>query len=71
MKDIQQQLAQNRDLSAVLSPQGETLLHVAACHGLADVVELLLSHNARVDAVDADGYTSLHVAVAFGHVRRG
>lgn len=50
-------------------PRGETLLHIAASHGLDDVVEYLLNHGAAVTLADEDGYTPLHIAVLFGHVR--
>ena len=43
-------------------------LHLAARNGHTKIVELLVSHGARVNAKKADGWTPLHVAVFFGHI---
>ena len=48
--------------------RGETMLHVAACHGYNDVVEYLLNNDADVDVTDDDGMTPLHAAVVWGNV---
>merc|ERR1711963_1192748 len=39
-----------------------TPLHLAARYGHKDVVQLLLSHSAEVDAKDDDGKTALQIA---------
>ena len=44
-----------------------TPLHVAAKWGKANMVALLLSKNARIDASTRDGLTPLHCAARSGH----
>lgn len=44
--------------------KASTPLHMAARHGHAAVVEVLLSHGANVNAANNDGMTPLHAAVA-------
>ncbi len=46
--------------------RGQTPLHLAARHGHDNICELLLSGNARVDAVDNDGQQPLHLTVPNG-----
>ncbi|KAJ1330882.1 serine/threonine-protein phosphatase 6 regulatory ankyrin repeat subunit B [Microdochium nivale] len=44
---------------------GNTALHVAAEEGYADLVQVLISHGARVGARNLKGCTPLHLALAF------
>jgi ankyrin len=44
-----------------------TLLHDASYHGPAEIVHLLLQHNANVNVKGYNGYTPLHLASLFGH----
>lgn len=46
-----------------------TPLHAAAFSGHVDCVQLLLSHDAPVDAVDQSGRTALMMAADKGRVR--
>ena len=48
-------------------PPGSTALHVAAAQGHAGMVDLLVHHNARIDAFDELGSTPLHEAAAQNH----
>ena len=43
-------------------PCGFTSLHIAATHSYYSVAELLINHNADVNAVDCNGFTPLHFA---------
>lgn len=58
---------QTVDLSE-LDDDGLSLLHWAADRGSADVLTVLMSHGANVNAKDADGQTPLHYAVSCGHL---
>eukprot|EP00750_Incisomonas_marina_P012340 INCI16735.2.p1 GENE.INCI16735.2~~INCI16735.2.p1 ORF type:complete len:629 (-),score=118.43 INCI16735.2:1039-2925(-) len=51
------------------SLKGETCVFVAALHGHADVVEILLRAGANADARNLRGLTALHKATMLGHVR--
>ena len=60
-----------KDMSAHLSSRtarGSTLLHEAAEHDQADVVQLLLLHGCPPNVRSKGGLTPLHVAAARGHV---
>lgn len=43
-------------------PNGETLLHIAACKGFQPIVEYLVQSGASLDARDNNGRTILHIA---------
>ena len=47
--------------------QKETALHKAAAKGHEDLVQLLLSKGASIEALDEDNYTPLHFAASHGH----
>lgn len=51
------------------SLKGETCVFVAALHGHADVVEILLRAGADADARNLRGLTALHKATMLGHAR--
>ena len=42
-------------------------LHKAASKGYNDIVQLLLTKGASIEAVDKDNYTPLHLAARYGH----
>jgi len=44
-----------------------TPLHLAACYGRFDLLELLLERGAQIDAQDDQGRTALHYAAKNGH----
>lgn len=49
-----------------------TLLHLASSIGTRSAeggVDFLLEHQAKVDARDGDGWTPLHLAVRYGHLK--
>jgi len=48
--------------------RGATPLHVAASDGSKELVELLLAHNAGVNATNNAGQTPLHLAFLHGHL---
>ncbi|KAI9896675.1 hypothetical protein N3K66_008847 [Trichothecium roseum] len=49
-------------------PQQRTALHIAANHGMSNMVPLLLEKGADALAADSDGCIPLHLASAEGHV---
>jgi len=56
------------DVNVRLQPQADrppALVH-AARHGQAEIVDILLRANARVDDIDASGRTACHAAAMFG-----
>lgn len=55
-----QELANIRD-----GGNGNTCLHIASQNGHFDMVKLLLSRGADVDAVNNGGQTALHMAVSY------
>ena len=42
-------------------------LHMAACYGNPETIEILLKHKAKVNAKDANGLTPLHYTVSLSH----
>ncbi|CAM9303685.1 unnamed protein product [Discosporangium mesarthrocarpum] len=52
----------------LLSDKQQTSLHVAAFEGFDEVIALLLSVEAHVDARNPKGVTPLHLACKFGHI---
>ncbi|XP_018398416.1 PREDICTED: ankyrin repeat domain-containing protein 50-like isoform X4 [Cyphomyrmex costatus] len=48
---------------------GQTPLNLAARHGYADVVRVLLAAGARADHADCDGWTALRAAAWGGHIQ--
>ncbi|XP_078236475.1 ankyrin repeat domain-containing protein 27 isoform X1 [Pogona vitticeps] len=52
----------------VTNQDGQTPLHVAALHGHADLVSLLIKHGASPEAKDANCTVPLHLACQNGHV---
>ena len=56
-------LQHGADVHCVDAKTGWTPLHLAASHGLAETVALLVQRGAKVDATDAKGRTPLIVAV--------
>lgn len=59
------------DYGAPLNPDApqETALMIACVYRYVDVVKLLLSRGAFVDAMQEDGYTALHIAAAQGDTK--
>ncbi|KAJ7311918.1 hypothetical protein JRQ81_006238 [Phrynocephalus forsythii] len=52
----------------VTNQDGQTPLHIAALHGHADLVSLLIKHGARLEAKDANCAVPLHLACQSGHL---
>lgn len=50
-----------------VSPEGQTLLHLASLLGFGDLVHLLLRADATVDIHDRNGYTAFIFAAMAGH----
>jgi hypothetical protein len=49
-------------------PDGDSLLHVAACSGQLGVARLLIERGADVNAVSTKGQRPLHFAAGSGHI---
>lgn len=47
-----------------LGAENQSAIHVATNEGYSVMVEILLDHGADVNAVDKDGDTALHIALA-------
>lgn len=64
---VQLFIEKNRDIINVQDQFGNTLLHLAATFGRADIVLMLLGHHARLDCVAKNQATPLDCAVVNGH----
>lgn len=64
LAQIQAVIARHGDINEP-DKQGVTPLHVAACNGWLEVLDLLLANKAKLDVRDEDGNTPLHLAVFF------
>ena len=60
-------LSMDNRLTRVADARGRTPLHLAAAHGHAATVDLLLHNNAATDTRDGEGRTALALAEAAGH----
>ena len=66
--EVESWLRQGADVNAVMSDQYTyTSLHWAAYYGYTDIVSILLSYHANVNATDKFGRTPLHKAAYMGH----
>ena len=55
-------------INAKTEPQNLTPLHLAAEEGYVEIVNLLLTNEADMNAVDENGNTPLHLAVLNEHI---
>ncbi|XP_069771237.1 protein phosphatase 1 regulatory subunit 16A [Narcine bancroftii] len=65
--DIRKLVESQSDLNSQ-NELGACLFHVAAANGYTEAAELLLTHGARVEVKDADGWEPLHAAACWGQV---
>ncbi|MBN3316113.1 KANK2 protein, partial [Atractosteus spatula] len=65
--DVALQLLKQGDINTRASQAGQTALMLAVSHGRIDMVRLLLSCDADVNAQDDDGSTALMCACEHGH----
>lgn len=63
----QQLLQHGASVNSRTEEEEDTALHVAARHGLADHVQLLLRHGAELEAKNEEGQTPLNAACAQPH----
>lgn len=63
---VEELLKEGIDVNSI-DLDGRTALHIAACEGLLDVVKLLLSWKANIDARDRWGSTAAADAKFYGH----
>lgn len=66
--DVNMQLVEGKPLPVGEDADGSRFLHFAAYGGHAQVVELLLDHNADANACDNNGWSPLIPALVGGHV---
>ncbi|NXM67810.1 ASB10 protein, partial [Serilophus lunatus] len=64
---VRQLLQHNASANSRTEIEDDTALHVAARHGLAEHVRLLLSHGAELEAENKEGQTPLNAACAQHH----
>ncbi|KGL78584.1 Ankyrin repeat and SOCS box protein 10, partial [Tinamus guttatus] len=64
---VQQLLQHGASVNSRTEEEDDTALHVAARHGLADHVGLLLRHGAELEAKNEEGQTPLNAACAQPH----
>ena len=60
-------LSMDNRVTRAKDAQGHTPLHLAAMHGHADAVDILLHNNADPNAIDGAGRTALALAEGAGH----
>jgi ankyrin repeat protein len=60
-------LSMDNRLARATDPAGRTPLHLAAMHGHADTVDMLIHNSADPNARDAEGRTALALAEGAGH----
>ncbi|KAM4690671.1 ankyrin repeat domain-containing protein 35 [Rhinophrynus dorsalis] len=49
------------------SPRGQSAFHLAACRGLTECVNVIISHKVEINAKTDDGCTALHLAASNCH----
>jgi cytohesin len=64
---VKQHLAAGTDVNARHKSGGLTPLHFAAYYGHEEIVELLITKGANVNAKEEKGWTPLHFAAYYGH----
>lgn len=64
---VQQLLQHGACVNSRSEEEGDTALHIAARHGLAEHVRLLLRHGAELEAENQEGQTPLNAACAQPH----
>ena len=70
LEDIQKLRLSSNDLNKVFVNQnGATFMHISCANGYTSVLEFLLENKASLNVKDNDGWTPLHVATFWGHVR--
>ena len=62
-----QNLMEHGASPTIITPTGQTCLHVAALRGFERVGRLLLNRGCPVNAVGADGNAAIHIAMLAGH----
>ncbi|KAM6338636.1 ankyrin repeat and SOCS box protein 10 [Podargus strigoides] len=67
IKCVQQLLQHGASVNSRTEEEDDTVLHVAARHGLTDHVQLLLRHGAELEAKNEEGQTPLNAACAQSH----
>jgi ankyrin repeat protein len=67
-KELSALLASKPKLVNEKNKNGNSLLHIAAWKGHADIVLMLLMRGAEINAIDGKGYTPLLVAIEFRRV---
>lgn len=60
-------LEQAADPNAVLTEEGDTMLHASARKNALDFIRLAVSYDADLDLANSVGHTSLHVSAESGH----
>ncbi|NXL50922.1 ASB10 protein, partial [Podilymbus podiceps] len=70
IKCVQQLLQHGARVNSQTEEEDDTALHVAARHGLADHVQLLLRYGAELEAKNKEGQTPLNAACAQPHPPR-
>ena len=55
--------------SSTAPDAGLSVIHYAAGYNLPFLMDFAITHNAKIDQPDKDGFTALHFAVLMGHKR--